>query len=527
MSLKEFLRLALVNLHIVLMAVCLTSITGLFYIKNQPTLFQSTARIFVSTESSSLDLSGLVSGSSFSQQRVKSYEKIVASPLTLQPVIDQLKLEISAHDLAARVFANAPEDTVLLDISAVDGDPFLAAKLANSIAAQFIVTVKELESDASGETVGSPVKASLVDYAIPSTSPASPDGVQLMSAFLLLGLISGCGFILLRRKLLDVIRNEEDLFGIPLIMANAYDEEAESKPLLNQIDKYSSRAESFRSLRANIQHIDSEFQYSVIAVTSALAGEGKTTTAINLALSFSRAGKKTILVEADLRRPKVSSYFNLPNDAVGLSELILNDKKGAQSRFLKNYIRRDEEKIMDFITSGALPPYPSELFENDNFTSLVDILRAKYDYVIIDCPPCLPVSDAISIASRSDCALIVVKANSTRVQQFKGVKNLLERTGSKVLGAVINMIPFDARDAEDYGYRYGYTYSLSRRYGPLSKYRYGKYGYGKYGYGKYGNGKYGYGKYGNGDNDGNLPYAPRGYSPLLARLKSAKIESKD
>ena len=489
MNFKELLRLLIFNLQILLFTVCIAGILGLFYIQNQIPLFQSTARIFISTQSNASDLGALVSGSSFSQQRVKSYEQIVGSPLNLQPVIDKLKLNSDPHALSSKISAHSLSDTVLLDVSAIDPNPVFAAQLANAVAEQFTNTIKEIESNNADPALSVPIQASLVDYASPSGSPASPNKLKLMLTFLAVGFVLGFGIVVIRRNLLDTVRNEDDLLGLPLLMANGFDEEAETKPLLTEIDKYSPRAESFRALRASLVHGEKDNNWKVIAVTSALSGEGKTTTAINLALSLARAGKSTLLIEADLRRPKLPKYFNIVRESLGLSDLLQLTNFSGQLNQYKKYVKKFPGEKLDYITSGEIPSFPSELFEKDHFTILIASMRKKYDYVVIDCPPCLPVADSISISKRSDCVILITKAGSTKIQQLKGAKTMLERTGIPVIGAVINMIPYQARDGSEYGYRYGYSYSMLNRINPFGKYGYGKYGYGKYGYGKYGYGK--------------------------------------
>ena len=260
--------------------------------------YQSQAELFVSTPASALDISALATGSSFSQQRVKSYAQIIDSPLTLAPVIKQLELKITPAQLAKQISASAPLDTVLIALTVTDTNPDRAAAIANAVANQFGTTVGDLELHGIG--VDSPVKVSTVKMAIPAEAPSNPKKSINFALGLLLGLGLGVGLASLRRLLDNTIKNEDDLDGAPLLAAIGFDDIANEKPLITQIGRYAARTEAFRTLRTNLQFLRPDSHPQVIVVTSALPSEGKSTTAINLALSLAQGGSKTVLIEADL-----------------------------------------------------------------------------------------------------------------------------------------------------------------------------------------------------------------------------------
>ena len=288
-------------------------------------LYESQAQIFVSTPASTLDISALATGSSFSQQRVKSYAQIINSPKTLEPVIQRLDLKMDAKTLSSMVTASAPLDTVLISLTITDTNPQRAAKIANAVADQFGITVGDLELHGIG--IDSPVKVSTVKDAIPADSPASPKKVINLALGLLLGFGLGIGIASLRKLLDNTVKNEDDLLGTPLLAAIGFDEIADEKPLVTQIGRYAARTEAFRTLRTNLQFLNPDAHPQVIVMTSALPNEGKTTSSINLALSLAQAGAKVILVEADLRRPKVPLYLEMSSMSEGLSDLISGPKK--------------------------------------------------------------------------------------------------------------------------------------------------------------------------------------------------------
>jgi capsular exopolysaccharide synthesis family protein len=363
------------------------------------------------------------------------------------------------------VSASAPLDTVLIALTVTDTDPQRAANIANAVAKQFGVTVADLELQGIGSD--SPVKVSTVLNAVPADSPASPKKAINLALGLLLGLGLGIGLASLRRLLDNTIKNEDDLQGTPLLAAIGFDVLANEKPLVTQIGRYAARAEAFRTLRTNLQFLRPDSHPQVIVFTSALPGEGKSTSAINLAISLAQAGAKTILVEADLRRPKVSAYLEISDLEEGLSELIGGQKK-LTTTSLKSLIRKEESTDLKVLLSGKVPPNPSELLGSAKFDELISMLRKQFEYVIIDCPPLLPVTDAAVVAAKADGAVLVVHAGVTKKPHFVGSRDAMVAVGSTILGVVLNKIP-EASLEYEYGYRYGYPRYYGANYRPYAK----------------------------------------------------------
>jgi succinoglycan biosynthesis transport protein ExoP len=433
-------------------------------------MYEAKLQLFVSTQSSDFDISALVQGSSFSQQRVKSYAQIIPSPTTLTPVIESLGLEITPQELAKRVKASAPLDTVLINVSVTDESPIRSAQIANSIGDYFSQFVNELELSREDSTP--PIKVSVVKKASAPEDPATPRTTLNLILGLILGFALGVSISILRQIFDNTIKNEQDLDQTPLLGAIGFDEEAESKPLITQISRYGARTEAFRQLRTNIQYLRAEQPPKLISITSALPGEGKTSTSINLALSLAQSGFKVMLIEADLRRPKVSSYLAIPSKVAGLTEILSGKVEGSVAERITQVKQVFGSEItMDVITSGVVPPNPAELLDSETFVQFLKVLRDEYQFVIIDCPPTLPVADASIISTRTDGVLVVTAAGSTRKNQFLGVREAITNVGGQILGAILNKIPY-SRTYDDYGYKYGYGYGYKRKYGG---YRYSGY----------------------------------------------------
>jgi len=387
MELIAYWRLLIQNRILVGLCTLLGFIASVIITATTTPLYQSNAQLFVSTPAAALDISTLATGGSFSQQRVKSYAQIINSPMTLKPVIKMLELSLTPEQLAEQITSSAPLDTVLIDITVTDPDPLLAADIANAVTDQFGKTVAALELRGMGSD--SIVKVSTVQNAIAATSPTSPKRSINYALGFLLGFGLGIGIASLRRLLDNSVKNEDDLTGTPLLAAVGFDTMADE--------------------RTNLQYLRPDSPTKVIVVTSALPNEGKTTSAMNLALSLTQAGSKVLLMEADLRRPKISIYMEFPAKATGLTE-ILSSTKSISPQLLKKNIHRYQDSKLDVLPSGVVPPNPAELLASHRFDKLIAVLRKKYQYVIIDCPPLLPVTDAAIVSARVDGSILVVHA---------------------------------------------------------------------------------------------------------------------
>ena len=430
-------------------------------------MYESTIQLFVSTPSSAVDISALAQGSSFSQQRVKSYAQVINGSATLEPVIQKLKLPYSVQELASNVKATAPLDTVLINVSVMDADPITAANIANAIGYQFTSTASNLEF---GDQVAG-IKVSVVKAAIASSSPASPKKLLNLLLGIILGFGLGLALALVRIIFDNTIKNEEQLENVPLLAAITFDKEAKKKPLITDIDRYAVRSEAFRTLRTNLQFINPDSPNKVIALTSASPSEGKTSTAVNLAIALSLAGHKTLFIEADMRRPKLSKYTNLTHRQFGFADLLALPASEISESQIFQSTRALGDSGLQVISAGDLPANPSELLNSQNLETILDLSRNMFDYVIIDTPPILAVTDAAIIATKSDGVLVVIYAGNTVTSQLKGVLTAISQVGANCIGVVLNMIPTRARDYDNYGYRYGYSYGYKYR----SKSNYGAY----------------------------------------------------
>lgn len=203
-------------------------------------------------------------------------------------------------------------------------------------------------------------------------------------------------------------------------------------------------AENYRVLRTNIQYSSFDVEVKTIVITSSEPGEGKSTTAGNLALSFAQAEKKTIIVDCDLRKPSLHKKFKISN-INGLSDVLIGREK------LEVAIHKHNNKL-DILASGKIPPNPSEMLGSKAMTRLIEVLKENYDVVILDTAPLQAVTDAQIISTKADGVILVVRAESTKKESVIQAKSLLEKVGANILGTVLNGVE---NSRKKYYYYYG------------------------------------------------------------------------
>ncbi|MFK5646111.1 polysaccharide biosynthesis tyrosine autokinase [Ornithinimicrobium sp. LYQ121] len=444
MELSDYLRIVRRSWRLAVAILLATIVVAALMTVLAPREYRAEAELFVSTAGGD-GVSDLAQGGSFTQRQVATYADIMTTPVVLDPVIDDLGLEDSASALAHRVTATVPPNTVLIDVAVVDRDPAAAAEIANAIAVQFTETVQELER--VDPEADSAVKATVVQSASSPQDPASPDPLRNLALAIVLGLLLGIGLAILRDLMDTRVRGEADLARVtdePTLGTIAFDKDAPVHPLVIEIDPHSPRAEAFRALRTNLMYLDPDDQPTVMMVTSSVPGEGKSTTAANLALTIAETGSTICLIEGDLRRPRLLDYMGLEN-AVGVTDVIVG--RAELEDVLQPYVEG-----LQVLGCGPVPPNPSELLGSAAMERLLERLKQQFDFVLIDAPPLLAVTDAAILSTLTDGALVVVGADVVRRDELERALATLERVGGKVLGLVANRLPAQGPDA----YRYSY-----------------------------------------------------------------------
>ncbi len=412
--------------------------------------YESKARVFISAEPSTDDTTGAVAASFFASQQVQSYAQLATSRELMQRVISRLNLNLTPSQLADQIQAEVSELTVIIDLRVTDPDPANAQQIAKAESEIFTDYIAEVET--------SPVKVSIVDPASYSSTQVSPRPVLNLVVAGVLGLILGLGMALLRDLLDNTVSSASDVeatIDAPVLSSVAYDSTVPKHPLLTEVGGHSTRVEAFRLLRTNLQFLDLDARPRALVITSAVPSEGKTSTATNLAIALAQTGLRVLLIDGDLRRPKVASVLGLER-SVGLTTVLVGRSE------LQDSIQKHTDSGIYFLASGPIPPNPTEVLQSRAAQELFDRVSQMFDMVIIDGPPLLPVSDAAIMARDVDGAILVVRHGRTTKDQLKQAALRLAQVDANLLGVMVNMTPKRGGKGAGYGYGYGYAYG----YGP-------------------------------------------------------------
>ena len=315
----------------------------------------------------------------------------------------------------------------------------------------------------------------VIDPAKLPRSPVKPDKKKNMILALLVGAMLGAGLAFFTEYLDDTVKDGEEarrLLGLPImatipfITGDTTDQQEYSPSLISHLNPKASVTEAFRSLRTSIHFSAISKEKKVILVTSNFPSEGKTTVIANLAVTMTQTGAKVLLIDCDMRRPSLHTLFK-QEKVPGLSEILAGDTP------IRDVLHDTGIPGLNFIPAGTTPPNPAELIGSQEMQKLLASLKLTYDYILIDAPPYLAVTDAPLLSSSADLMILVLQTERVPAKLAKQTVDMLNSIGAPIAGIVIN-------DKTGQTERYGY-------YG--GKY-YGYYGYGYgYGYGYYGEDK--------------------------------------
>lgn len=462
-------------------------------------LYQSAAMFYVNNNSFSVGDAALsiTSGDLVtSRGLVDSYIVILKTRETLNEVIDYAGVDLSYGEVSGMISAAAVNETEIFRVTVTNPDPQEAEKIANAIA---YILPKRISNIIDGTS------AKIVDSAVVPAGPSSPSYTRNTLIGFLLGFLVSAGMIALKEIFDTTIRSEEDIdqvcphpvlslvpdmqsggkkkshyyYGYGEKKAKKKKKKAAKAKTQNQNEALIGgnvsfvATEAYKRLRTKLQFsFTDDSTCRVIGLSSALSGEGKSLTAVNLAYTLAQLNKRVILLDCDMRRPTLAEKMSLSKKP-GLSEYLTGQHEFKD--VVQRYGKEDEEVAFHVISAGENPPNPVEMLSSLRMERLLGSLRDVYDYVILDLPPVTEVTDAMAIAPKTDGMLLVVRQNycdrivlSETVQQFDFIN-------ARILGVVFNCTSEHAGKYYGKGYYKRYYRRYYRRYGK-------RYGYG-YGYG--------------------------------------------
>jgi capsular exopolysaccharide synthesis family protein len=415
-----------------------------------PKKYTATTQLFIAVAGESV--TDLAQGSNFTEKQMSSYAEVAMSPRVLTPVIDQLGLRTTPKELAQSVEATAQAGKVILEIAASDPDPTRAAQIANAVGDELAKAAGDLSPQKENGTKA--VQATTIAEAEVPDEPSFPNVPLNLGVGLILGLLLGLGVAVLRHVLDTRVRNEDDVRSLtdsPILGVIAYNQNVPSHPVILRDQPLAAPSEAVRRLRTNLQFIDIADRPKSIVISSSIPGEGKSTMAINLAVSLADTGSRVILVDADLRQPSIADYVGIEG-RVGLTTVLIGRAA------VEDVVQPLGTTSLDLLPAGQIPPNPSELLGSMTMALLLERLSAVYDMVLLDSPPLLPVTDAVVLSKMAGGALVVVGADRVHRPQLQQSLESLETAGAHIFGLVMNKIAL--REATAYGYGYGYPSSV-------------------------------------------------------------------
>ena len=450
--------------NVILILLCLAVVLAVAYVvtERETPQYASTVRIVVSaTPTSDSDSSGDEGGTTagtISEERAGTYREVVDSQVLATRVLSRLLGDpafrgdagLDPETLQEQVSAEVVPGSAVLAITATDPDPALAQLIAQAYAEELIATATDIEAGDLGTGVTGAAEDpgfSVIDFATFDDEPISPKPLRILLWAAGAGLLLGLLLAGLRESLMTTLRTTDDiiaLVGAPVLASIALETGGGRNKLVTELDQHSPRVEGFRVLRTGVQFADLDAEHKIVVVTSCVAEEGKSSTAVNLALTLSRAGVRTLLVDGDLRRPQVATTFDIDGSA-GVTTVLLGKVE------LADALWTHADTGLAVLPSGVVPPNPAELLQTKAMSQLLDRLRADYEVVVVDCAPLNPVTDAALLAARADGVLLVVRHGRTTKDQLRIAVERLRQVGATTIGVALNAVPTRRRDSGQYG----------------------------------------------------------------------------
>lgn len=441
---------------LILLFVIIGGIGAAVYNYGAPIRYESKTTLYVQPQvnSNEVDYQGILTN----QRMVKTYAQIIKSRKVATKVIEKLKLDLEYNELISSLTVTSSDDTQMISISVRNTDKNLAKNMANTFASIFIEEMKE-SMDITNIVV--------VDEAIINEEPVEPRVIVNYIIGIGLGLAIGLLLAFMLESMDNKIKNHEDvkkylkIKTLGVVPHNSIDNDIPDKKKVyvnpNEVnikiltDPTSIVSESIRMIRTNLNFLD----LKLINVTSTMPSEGKSEVITNLAASFALLDKKVLVIDCDLRRPKIHKNFGLLRK-YGVSDVVLSKGNIDYRQVVQKY--QTKEVQIDVLTAGSKISNPSELINSQGFANLLKQIREDYDLVLIDCPPISSLTDGVLVSKLADGTVYVIESDRTDYQVISGCIDELQTNKAFILGAVLTKVNVK-REKKLYGYKYDYYYS--------------------------------------------------------------------
>ncbi|NTU70233.1 MAG: polysaccharide biosynthesis tyrosine autokinase [Coriobacteriia bacterium] len=526
MDLRDYLNVLRARKWIVIQAIVISTLVAVVLSMLQPPTYEGSAKVLISEKDTGAALLGtLLSDSSNFERSLQTQVQLMRMRPLAESAIRKLNLKTDPGSLLSRVKVSVVGQTNIITIVVTDTDPKRAAETANALADAYVdwsrstkresikaagdeiqsrldearaeilvlgAKIKNLKKDENGQPIRNDQftaelsiatglytalasqleqlrvneqlesgSGRVVAEAVVDDRQVAPKPLRNGALGLVVGLILGLGMAFLVEYLDNTIKSTEEaerLYGAPVLghIPAEHFEKGEKRRLTIVTHPGSVSAESYRVLRNSLDFVNFQHDIKTLLVTSAAPGEGKSTVAANLAAGLAQTGKKVVLVSCDFRRPTTEQFFGIKN-MMGLSDVLM----GRNS--LKASLQRPREDGLLVLTSGKMPPNPSELLGSEKMRELVESLKEWGDWVIIDSPPLLAVADPAAVARWADGVLMVTRGGTSTREAAKKAREQLEKVGARMIGVVVWGLQ-EPGSGGGYGYYYD-SYYGTYRYG--------------------------------------------------------------
>ncbi|WP_062465391.1 polysaccharide biosynthesis tyrosine autokinase [Demequina soli] len=449
MELKQYTRVFRARWKVIVLLTLLGGVLSFAWSWHQPKIYTSTGSMVI-TAGTFVDVTQALEGSRYIEDRADSYLDIARSRKVAGLAADQLGTGVDPDALLAQVGVSNAVGTAVLRVTASAGTPQEAQDLAQAWMDSLTTVVAEFEDPSNDAPSGANVVG--LQPLDPPSQPVVPSSPNLKfdtALGLLLGLFAGVAYALIRNGLDDRIREAADVertTKTPVLGSLPHDSVIAKSGVAAGNDDFAMR-EAVRQLRTNLQFLDVDHPPRVLVITSAMPGDGKSTTSVKLAEAIAEMGRDVVLIDADLRRPSLATNLGLVEGA-GLTD-VLAGRVGSED-VIQPYGGTGHLSVL---AAGAIPPNPSELLASDAMHTLVHSFPDTV-MVLIDTPPLLPVTDAALLTARTDGALLVVRSGKTTTDMLEKALEFLMRVKGRALGVIVDGVPRKGAGRGSYAYAY-------------------------------------------------------------------------
>ncbi|CAI9406219.1 polysaccharide biosynthesis tyrosine autokinase [Aestuariimicrobium sp. T2.26MG-19.2B] len=448
MTVAQYVHILRRNLLLIILLAVVGGTGAYFYSHTLPKQYRSYASVMVVPVRGE-NTSEVVQGANYVENIVQSYALLATTPYVLQPVVDKLELGVSPGQLARQVNVVTPLNTVVIQLAVTDSSPQRAQSIAGATSDSLIAAVNELSPKIGSEPA---VRLEVISPATLPQGYVSPNSKTYGMVGALAGLVLAVGIALTRELLRSRPRNADDVKALTDLPVLGEVPQLARKANLARSVLMAPRghaAEALRAVAASLRFVSVDQPARMMILTSARPFDGKSSISVALGVAFAEAGRRTLVIDADLRNPSIADLTGVEG-GVGLTTVLVHDCEFDEA------VQPWGHKNLSILPGGVLSPNPGQLISSGQLNETLALARDQFDVVIIDTAPVLAVSDALWLAPHTDGMILVTRAKKTPTRALLAAIDTVTSTHARVLGLVVNGVRIQ-RDSKYHSREYGAT----------------------------------------------------------------------